>query len=192
MVKVDKKEKIMAVAEKYFAKKRFHEIVLDDIAREARVSKGTIYTYFKDKDDLFFQIATSGFDELCELVKSQKIENMPYVHQLSRICESIVAFYTRRRQLFRMMQTEDARMSFCRGNAHKQWQKKRHQLIKAVSAVLRKGQLNADLRTDLSDETLAHFLLGLLRARAKYIQENKESITVDSVVDLFLYGARKI
>ena len=39
------------------------------VKSEAKVGKGTIYLYFENKDDLFFQTATWGFEELCELLK---------------------------------------------------------------------------------------------------------------------------
>ena len=67
----DKRLAIMQAAESLFTSRRLHEITLDDVAREAQVGKGTIYRYFQDKDDLFFQTATQGFDELCDLLQQR-------------------------------------------------------------------------------------------------------------------------
>ncbi|MGL4854009.1 MAG: TetR/AcrR family transcriptional regulator [Lentisphaeria bacterium] len=40
--------------------KPYHAIKLDEIAELAKVGKGTIYRYFKDKDDLFIQLIERG------------------------------------------------------------------------------------------------------------------------------------
>ncbi|MCE1252432.1 MAG: TetR/AcrR family transcriptional regulator [Anaerolineae bacterium] len=42
-------EKIMGAGEKLFIRDGFHNILADDIAREAGVSVGSFYSYFKDK-----------------------------------------------------------------------------------------------------------------------------------------------
>ena len=67
----DKRQSIMQTAERLFKSRRIHEITLDEVAQKAKVGKGTIYLHFQNKDDLFFQVATSGFDELCGLVREQ-------------------------------------------------------------------------------------------------------------------------
>ena len=64
-----KRDQIMKAAEHLFTNRRFHEITLDQVARAAGVGKGTIYLHFADKDDLFFQVATSGFTQLCEIIE---------------------------------------------------------------------------------------------------------------------------
>ncbi|NBT62453.1 MAG: TetR/AcrR family transcriptional regulator, partial [Planctomycetia bacterium] len=46
-------EKILAAAEVMFASKRFHEVLMEDIAIGAGVGKGTIYRYFKNKEELY-------------------------------------------------------------------------------------------------------------------------------------------
>ncbi len=64
----DKRQQIMLAAERLFLGRPFHEVTTDQVAHEAHVGKGTIYRYFKSKDDLFFETAHRGFDELCELL----------------------------------------------------------------------------------------------------------------------------
>lgn len=49
----DRPSEICAAALAVFAEKGFAAAKLDEIARRAGVSKGTLYLYFKDKEDLF-------------------------------------------------------------------------------------------------------------------------------------------
>jgi AcrR family transcriptional regulator len=189
MRKSNKREQIMQAAERLFSSRRFHEITLDDIVREASIGKGTIYTYFKDKDDLFFQVAMSGFDELCRLLTKHVTEDAPFTQQLLQACKAITAFFGWRRHLYGMLQTEDARMSMCRGQLHEQWFEKRRQLVKLLGKIIQKGHKDSLVRKDISEETLASLLLGLLRARARNLQSEGIHVSDDLLVDLFLNGA---
>lgn len=53
---VDKRQKIMDAAVSVFAKQGFYNSTVADVAREADVADGTIYLYFKNKDDLLISI----------------------------------------------------------------------------------------------------------------------------------------
>ena len=46
-------QQIQAAAEKLFLHYGFRKTSVDQIAREARIGKGTIYNYFRNKEDLF-------------------------------------------------------------------------------------------------------------------------------------------
>src|SRR3954454_6648983 len=48
----DKRERILAAAEIIFARHGFFAARVSEIAKEAGVADGTIYLYFKSKDDL--------------------------------------------------------------------------------------------------------------------------------------------
>lgn len=51
-----KKLNIITAAAKVFARKGFAGTVMADIAVEAKIGKGTLYEYFKSKDELFFSV----------------------------------------------------------------------------------------------------------------------------------------
>ena len=187
--KVDRREMIMQAAERLFTSRRFHEITLDDIVQAAHVGKGTVYTYFKDKEDLFLQAAMSGFDEMCGLLRRSVPGDAPFEQQLRQACDTIAAFFARRRQLFRMIQSEDARMSLCRGSTHEQWVEKRRELVDAVGRIMARGQAEGKARADLSPEALAKFLKGMLRTRARKLDDVNAQVGNNLLVDLFLNGA---
>ncbi|MDI6757127.1 MAG: TetR/AcrR family transcriptional regulator [Endomicrobiia bacterium] len=50
------KEKTLAAAIKILNKKDYYASPVDEIARAADVAKGTIYLYYKSKDDLYFAV----------------------------------------------------------------------------------------------------------------------------------------
>lgn len=182
----------MQAVEKLFTSRRFHEITLDDVAQAARVGKGTIYRYFQDKDDLFFQTATSGFDDLCELLRREVPENNPFVEQLISACTQISGFFKRRRQLFQMMQAEEDRIYWFTGTIRDRWMAKRRKLVAAVAEIIRKGVREGKVRNDIPAEVLANFFLGMLRTRARDLANPPEVTPPNELlVDLFCRGAAR-
>lgn len=167
----DKKQLIMKAAESLFTSRRFHEVTTEDIAAAAKVGKGTIYRYFKDKDDLFWQVASGGFDEMCGLIEAQVEHDVPFDEQLRRAWEVISVFHSRRRQLFRMMQAEESRMPWVRGRARTNWCEKRQRLTSAVAEIITRGVEEGQIRDDIPATTLASLLLGMLRAQAREMSE---------------------
>ncbi len=55
--------RIFDSAENLFSKKDFHEVKMEEIAKNANVGKGTIYTYFKSKEDLLFKCLMHNVEE---------------------------------------------------------------------------------------------------------------------------------
>ena len=64
--KIDVKEKIVDAALATFSKNGYDRTRMDDIAETANVSKGTLYLYFKNKEELFYAISERNIRELKE------------------------------------------------------------------------------------------------------------------------------
>ena len=52
MAKEEKSLRILDAAIRVFARKGFYNSTIADVAKVAEVAEGTIYLYFKNKDDL--------------------------------------------------------------------------------------------------------------------------------------------
>ncbi len=60
----DKRERILAAAERIFARHGFFAAKVSDVAKEAGVADGTIYLYFKSKDDLLISLFERRMQQL--------------------------------------------------------------------------------------------------------------------------------
>jgi AcrR family transcriptional regulator len=186
----DKKQRIMQAAEALFRTRQFHEIPLDEIAKQADVGKGTIYLHFTDKDDLFFQTAVAGFDELCELVAKSPFDGASFPPGLLQTCERISGFFRQRRPLFRIIQSEGDRALGRGGSLRQRWLKRRKQLTAAIAVIITRGVASGHLRKDIPAPVLAEYLLGMLRTRSLDMDDTPESQrTLAALSDLFLQGA---
>src|SRR5690349_5352267 len=60
----DKRERILDAAERIFAQHGFSAAKVSEIAKEAGVADGTIYLYFKNKDDLLISLFESRMERV--------------------------------------------------------------------------------------------------------------------------------
>jgi TetR/AcrR family fatty acid metabolism transcriptional regulator len=62
--KNNRKQQIIKAAIKVFAHKGFYNANVSDVAREAGIADGTIYLYFKSKDDLLISLFETKMEEI--------------------------------------------------------------------------------------------------------------------------------
>jgi len=82
--KQDKYERIIDAAVKVFAKKGFHKARISDIAGQAGVADGTIYLYFKNKDDILIHIFEYKLQQIIELFEAEIEQEASPVFKLAR------------------------------------------------------------------------------------------------------------
>lgn len=85
----NKYRKIIAAATKVFAKNGFYKAKVSEIAKEAGIADGTIYIYFKHKDDILIALFEEKMKEVLDNMKKQislesdplkKIERFALLH----------------------------------------------------------------------------------------------------------------
>ena len=188
----DKKARIMRAAEKLFLSRRFHEISIEDIARDAGIGKGTIYLYFKDKENLFFQTAVSGFDEMCDLLRSGSSREKDAHRKLLEALKKIDSFFKKRRPLIRMINSEWGRAIGRRGSLQEAWRERRKKMIGALADILEEDMASGEIRKDVSPMAMAEYLLGILRTRGdKYETLQGPDGSIEVLADLFMNGIRR-
>jgi TetR/AcrR family transcriptional regulator, repressor for uid operon len=76
--KIETKSKIVESALIVFSKYGYDKTRMDDIAEAAKVSKGTLYLYFRSKEELFYAISETNIlrlkDQLATLMATRKEE----------------------------------------------------------------------------------------------------------------------
>src|ERR1700721_2745802 len=67
----DKRERILQAAIRVFAKKGFHATRVSEVAKAAGVADGTIYLYFKSKDELLVSLFEDRVERLSAFPQAQ-------------------------------------------------------------------------------------------------------------------------
>lgn len=64
-----KEKLIVQSAIKLFSSRGYHATKMDDVAKQAKMSKGLIYFYFKNKEDLYMAVTKKAFEQLIGVFK---------------------------------------------------------------------------------------------------------------------------
>ena len=70
------RKRIVAAAKRLITENGFENISIEDIAREAEVSTGSFYTYFKKKEDVVEELNQLNFYRLAEITNEMKDKNL--------------------------------------------------------------------------------------------------------------------
>lgn len=87
-----KYDQVLDGARTVFLRDGFERAAVDDIAREAGVSKATIYAYFPDKQLLFLEVARCECHRQTEAAEASVDGQVPVRAMLTMAAERIVAF----------------------------------------------------------------------------------------------------
>jgi len=68
--KLNRKQSILQAARELFIQNGYHDTKLEDIAQRAEFGKGTIYNYFRNKEELFYGIIDQSMNEILQLAQS--------------------------------------------------------------------------------------------------------------------------
>src|SRR4030066_37004 len=71
-IREEKRNLIMETGLALFATEGYHNVSVSDIAREANISKGLIYNYFKSKEELLQSIVHKG---IANVLKGFDVDN---------------------------------------------------------------------------------------------------------------------
>lgn len=181
---------ILTSAGAVFARFGFHKATISQIAKEADIADGTIYLYFKNKNDILYQLirfkteavfkkmhdavseADSAEDKLrnlirCHLDQFQRDENMAVIFQSE----------TRYRRDIEPQMKDISKMYY-----------------ELLSDIIEQGQIEGKMRQDLFVGLAKRFVLGAVEGviNTWVTAEGKYDLVSmsDPLVDLFLNGLR--
>lgn len=185
-----KREQIMRAAAMLFADRRYHELTLDMVAKKAKVGKGTLYLYFKGKDDLFRQTTGWGFEQLCESLLKAKIARGGLKKVLLSACRQLGEWRHKQWQLMQMMQAEERHKVWSKKGVWQGWMEAKKRLIDILVDMMISGG-KGELRRDVKPRVLAALLLEMSEANSPVLWEMEREKRYKLVVDVFCHGAGK-
>lgn len=71
------KDKIHTAAMTLFIKKGYHATSIDDVAKQAQISKGLLYNYYKGKEELLAAIVRIRIEEVAEVMEAASTRKSP-------------------------------------------------------------------------------------------------------------------
>ena len=90
--KLDVSEQIFDATDRLMAKEGLHHLSMHKLAKEAGIAAGTIYLYFKSKDELLAQFARRVFNKFVVAIEEGFDENQPFFEQYRKMWWNIWHF----------------------------------------------------------------------------------------------------
>ena len=87
-----KKEEVIEAARELFCAYGYRKVSMDEIAKKSEVTKKTIYTYFKDKNDLIKYFAYEEIDKMKNIVDEIERQNIETIEKVHNIIYSLLEF----------------------------------------------------------------------------------------------------
>ncbi|MBI3457286.1 MAG: TetR/AcrR family transcriptional regulator [Candidatus Rokubacteria bacterium] len=105
-----KRSQILEAASRIFAVRIYHRVTMDEVARSARVGKGTLYRYFPSKEDLYLAIVDEAFGLLIRRLEAERAAAVPPATTLCRMIEAIVDTFAQHLPFFRLVHRGEGRL----------------------------------------------------------------------------------
>lgn len=157
----DKRDRILKAAIEVFAKNGFYATRVSEIAKAAGVADGTIYLYFKSKDDVLITIFEDGIQRLLEILRDVASRDEPFDVRITRVVELQLGLLEDQRDLAEVI-TVNLRQS---STLLKQYAAPLFmEYIDVIAGLIRDGQDEGAFRADINPRVVARSLFGAIDA----------------------------
>lgn len=102
------RQQIMDAAIKVFAEKGFHAATLEEIAQEAEFSKGALYLYFSNKEDLMYSILEDAFKVWSVFFKDIITGERKFREEITDMFNSVAEEIFKKPHLFALLSLQHA------------------------------------------------------------------------------------
>jgi len=106
--------KIISVARKLFLKKGYRQTTIRDICRASKLSNGTVYFYFKNKDAIYAHIYEECFQFLIDMMEQSLGHDMPPFEQIETVLKTYLKYFIEHREMWEMLDISYRRLSLPR------------------------------------------------------------------------------
>ena len=187
-----KYEAILRAAIKVFARNGFFNSKVADLAAEAGVADGTVYLYFKNKDDILVSIFNHAVDEALARGRARLAEIDDPAEKLRQLVRGHLEMLGRDRDLAVVFQVE------LRSSTKFMEQFSATgvtEYLDLIRSIIEEGKQRGVFRSDINNKLAAKLLFGALDEMATNWVLSKKRYSLiqaaDPVVDIFINGVGK-
>lgn len=186
---IDKREAILRAAIKVFAQNGYFSSKVSDIARAANIADGTVYLYFKSKEEILHSIFDRTMTEGIAQVKTEIADDQSAQEKLRTIAKLHLRRLGADRDLAIVFQVElRSSTKFMAEFSHAGFA----EYLSLISRTIEEGQQNNELRGDLNARVCAKILYGALDEMATdwILSERGGELepSAEAVLKIFFHG----
>ena len=192
-----RRNEIIDAAEQLFFSKGFEHVTMDEIAAQAELSKGTLYLYFKSREDLHYAIVIRGLEILNRLIREVYDARRKGLENILEMGEAYIRFFREHTYYFRAIISFDASKFEKVDDASKLQILGDDSPLVFFMEVLREGQADGSINGEIPAEQLAIILWAQVSGVFEFIAlrgKLLEMLQIDNIelirnqIKVLLYG----
>ncbi|MCD4772639.1 MAG: TetR/AcrR family transcriptional regulator [Bacteroidales bacterium] len=180
--KEQRKNDIIDAAEKIFFKKGLNNSTMDEVAKEAELSKGTLYLYFKSKEEIYFEIKLRAINILNRMFKESISEYKTGFENCFEIGKTYVAFLNNYSNYFKVMvyfESTDCKICDFKDKCENFF--KEDNPLNSFIQIINQGMADGSIRNDIPANVLAQSLWAQTNGILQYISTKQKIIEFTGV-----------
>jgi AcrR family transcriptional regulator len=192
-----RRNEIIDAAERLFFSKGFEHVTMDEIAAGAELSKGTLYLYFRSREDLHYAIVIRGLEILNRLIREAYDARRKGLENILEMGEAYIRFFREHIDYFRAIISFDATKFEKVDDASKLQILGDDSPLVFFMEVLREGQADGSINGEIPAEQLAIILWAQVSGVFEFIAlrgKLLEMLQIDNIelirnqIKVLLYG----
>ena len=157
--KTNKKHLIIQAAIEVFSKNGFQKSSISEIAQRANIAEGTIYQYFRNKEDLFFSIPVEKTEEFCRELDLHLEGIHGPLNKIRKFVWYYLYFFKTNPKYSRTLMLEmRVSKNFVKTTTYKSFKNFTNRILE----IIREGQDEGVIRTDVNIYFMRQLVLGIL------------------------------
>jgi TetR/AcrR family fatty acid metabolism transcriptional regulator len=189
----EKYQKIIAAAVKIFAQKGFFKAKVSEIAKEAGIADGTVYIYFKHKDDILISLFEEKMQEVLTNMKEQldlEIDPLKKIEKFALVHLNLIEDH---KEIAEIIQVELRQSSQFMKNYHNT---KFLEYLNLISKIIEEGKEKGVIREDVIPGIAKRAFFGALDEMSRFwVLSKKPKYDIQTaskqITNFFIHGIRK-
>lgn len=174
--KQERRKNIIDAAEKVFFVKGFDDTTMDEIAELVELSKGTLYLYFKNKEELFLEVIKRGETILTNLfIKAIKKEKNG-LNKVKAIGEAFIKFFHQYHNYNKLYMTDYPKVKNYRTDLNSSCQNENGDGHSVFVEVIKEGISDGSIRKNIDPVKTSLLLWGQTMGVLQVIEQKGESL----------------
>jgi TetR/AcrR family fatty acid metabolism transcriptional regulator len=183
-------EAIRDAAMRVVARKGYDHVTVQDIADEAGIAKGTVYLYFKSREDILEKTMTLSFADLLTRIREAIEAGGAFADVVERVITAQLTYFEERQDIFRLYLAMAEPLGQRRLRKHAVYRTHIAQLAKMIEAAAKKREIRTAPAERVAVALAAVVRdIGLQRMTEKRVRPLREDI--EFIRDLICRGVGK-
>jgi len=189
----EKYRKIIAAATKIFSQKGFFKAKVSEIAKEAGIADGTVYIYFKHKDDILISLFEEKMQEVLDNMKGQIDQETDPLKKIERFALVHLQLIEDHKDIAEIIQVELRQSSMFMKNYHNT---KFLEYLNIISSIIQEGKEKGVIREDVMPGIAKRAFFGALDEMSRFwVLSKKPKYDIQTasrqITNFFIHGIRK-